>query len=397
MPAGQSQMRWIGFCSGLALLCSCASPDPVKPRRPPDTAINENAGQGDWLRVKLRMEDGKELSFMLDTGLPHTIVDKSLEPKLGGRLGWKHTWEPFMGGVLRVGSFRAPRLYLGDTLLMTDARVYTYDLQRQSPGLMGILGMDCLRNYCVQMDFAQRQLRFLDPDHPGDGDLGAAFPLTILFGVVIAHEPFFNLGKVYFCPDTGCGDVDVMLKSSLFRRAVKKQTPVFEGQYTTSSGKQKHAAGFERGVLGGQTYTNLLMVEWSGVWPDGDLIGLPFLARNLVTFNFPKRVMYLKQQRVAPSGPGVFLVLEAAKYLQELKEKGELPGWSKNDKGSMDAGGAASEKKYPVSYTLTVRKNGEAGEYGYIVVRETENGPWKLRKAFRKDAKGEVIKEFPVP
>ncbi len=197
----RSQVWWISFCSGLPLLCSCAGPYAVAPHRPPETAMNENAGQDDWLQVKLRLESGEELSFMLDTGLPHTIVDKSLEPKLGGRLGWKHTWEPFLGGVLRVGSYRAPRLYLGDTLLVTDSRVYTYDLQHQSPGLMGILWMDCLRNYCIQMDFAQRQLRFLDPNHAGDGDPGTAFPLTIIFGVVIAHEQFFNLGKVYFCAE----------------------------------------------------------------------------------------------------------------------------------------------------------------------------------------------------
>ncbi len=44
-----------------------------------------------------------------------------------------------------------------------------------------------------------------------------------------------------------------------------------------------------------------------------------------------------------------------------------------------------------------MRKTGETGEYGYILVREAENGPWKLQKAVQTDAKGKVTKEFPVP
>jgi len=37
--------------------------------------------------VTLRLADGEKLLFLLDTGRPNTVLDKSLEPKLGKRLG----------------------------------------------------------------------------------------------------------------------------------------------------------------------------------------------------------------------------------------------------------------------------------------------------------------------
>jgi hypothetical protein len=33
-------------------------------------------------------------------------------------------------------------------------------------------------------------------------------------------------------------------------------------------------------------------------------IGLPFLARHLVTLNFPRKTMYLKRTEVGPAFPG---------------------------------------------------------------------------------------------
>ncbi len=53
------------------------------------------------------------------------------------------------------------------------------------------------------------------------------------------------------------------------------------------------------GVGEGGAY-NLRLGESSG----GNTIGLRFLARHLVTFNFPKRMMYLKRTSVGPLADG---------------------------------------------------------------------------------------------
>ena len=51
-------------------------------------------------------------------------------------------------------------------------------------------------------------------------------------------------------------------------------------------------------VWGGNSYTNISVGEAPGDAPSW--IGLRFLARHMVTFNFPKAVMYLKQTSIGP-------------------------------------------------------------------------------------------------
>ena len=158
-----------------------------------------------------------------------------------------------------------------------------------------------------------------------------------------------------------------MLRSKFFNRALKRQKPAWTNQFTARSGASKRAAGFSTGVFGGQSYSNLIFMEWAGTWPDGDLIGLPFLARNLVTFNFPKRMMYLKQEDVGPHYPSSFLGLElgseAGHYLDSLLEKGQLPGWAKNDKSGEGepSQNLNSLTNYPITLTLNVRKSSVPG------------------------------------
>jgi hypothetical protein len=62
-----------------------------------------------------------------------------------------------------------------------------------------------------------------------------------------------------------------------------------------------------------------------------NVIGLRFLARHLVTLNFPKRTMYLKR-----TSPGPLVdedAQQAAKFLKGLKQAGELPGWATDEQG----------------------------------------------------------------
>ena len=49
------------------------------------------------LNVTLRLENGEKLPFVVDTGSPGTLFDKSLVPKLGGRLPLG-TWPVPMAG-----------------------------------------------------------------------------------------------------------------------------------------------------------------------------------------------------------------------------------------------------------------------------------------------------------
>lgn len=287
-----SRVCVIGACVGLLLLCSCASVpiwfanDSIRPPLPAETSFNKGAGRGDLLYLMLHLESGEELLLAVDTGLTHTVLDKSLEPILGKRLGTRRiSW----AGERKTtaGVYKAPKLYLGNTALLTGDRILTDDVSSLPfPGRpqRGILGMDCLRHYCIQLDFAAGKMRFLDPDHLANENLGKPFPLKIFLGQVFTPENLLGVKGKKSQIDTGC-TFDGTLKPKLLRRKLREPT-TFE----------TNAAGtFHKGVWGGETYTNLMLNEYGC-----NLVGLRFLGRHKVTLNFPKRKMYLQRTSVGP-------------------------------------------------------------------------------------------------
>ncbi len=74
------------FCS-LLLLCPQGKAGSIQTPLPADVAINKAAGRGGHVLVTLRVGTGEELPFLVDTGTTMTILNKSLEPKLGQQLG----------------------------------------------------------------------------------------------------------------------------------------------------------------------------------------------------------------------------------------------------------------------------------------------------------------------
>ena len=320
-------------CLSLMLLCSCATGNTARPNLPTGVVMNAEAGHDD-LYVTLRLEDGEELLFILDTGCVQTTLHRSLEPKLGKRLGTKKSRWAFYENGDGNGSYPAPKLYLNGTPLVLGTRVETADLKAHSdPRVRGVLGMDCLRHYCLQLDFQARQIRFLDPDTLDDRDLGKAFPLTIYFGGVSTQADLFSIGEVSFRADTGFVGGDFLLKPRSFRREldIPKRRP--DGVWRTKNGETNglffvqeissnegtrtnrilstqanplggiplKAASFSSVSFCGNDYPDVWLIENSAQrWPAQNWMGLRFLARHLVTFNFPKRTMYLKKTSAGP-------------------------------------------------------------------------------------------------
>lgn len=132
-----------------------------------EVPLNRGAGRGDPVLVTVRMEGGEDLTLIADTGVPVTLLDRSLEPKLGRRFMSLTTHYVYGGGS--GGVYRAPRLYLRDFPLPLGGRVGTDDFQRLFPRpVMGILGMDCLRNLYLQLDCAERKLCVLATQEPAE-------------------------------------------------------------------------------------------------------------------------------------------------------------------------------------------------------------------------------------
>ena len=372
----------------LLLLCSCATtPEPpaIIPASelPADVIVNKDAGRGMWLFVTLRLESGEELPFFVDTGMTFTLFDKSLESKLGKRLGEGKVVH--FDSMSEAGIYAAPKLYLGSTPLMTGNNILTGDLNRPSSlsgrPIMGVLGMDCLSHYCIQLDFEAGKMRFLDSDHLDSAKLGDVFPFKFRWGCPFIHHQTLIGGEVTDVSiDTGYAK-DGALNSQLFQQEVLKQTLRVQGDMV--DGKKPERAWLPECVWNGETYTNLIFGN------ERNVLGLRFLARHLVTLNFPKLTMYLKQTSV---GPHLDENMErAAEFLNRLKEKGRVPGWSENEEGMIILEAQTD------SQTFDFRKNSDSSACHYRVTRASKDSPWQLQKAWRTDENDHTIEEYSIP
>ncbi|HEY3855612.1 MAG TPA: hypothetical protein VGO67_14570 [Verrucomicrobiae bacterium] len=272
----------------IVLLLSQPSASAQDGALPPDTSFNSTAGRGDIIWIKLTSDTSEEYNFGLDTGATVTVLDKSWEGKLEHRPSKR-----IVGSRWPIsGVFAAPPLYLGSVRLLTADKVVTEDLAAHFPGrsVAGILGMDCLGHYCLQLDFVENKLRFLESSRIGEQELGKAFPLTELRGCFFVNDNVAGISGVQSLIDTGC-NFDGVLAPPLFRQ--------WTNQPAANAGTVDVGAHYPDGILGGVAYTKLYLAG------DGEqnLIGLHFLARNLVTLNFPGRMLYLLQRSAGPS-PG---------------------------------------------------------------------------------------------
>ena len=389
-------LRMAGLALSLLGLCSCAlvrPPAPIEPAQdlPADVAINPDAGRGNEWYLPLHLAGGEPLSFLVDTGSPVTIFDKSLEPQLGRRLGAMDMWN--FGTKSEMGIFAAPRLYLGDTpLLISGTNIETSDFRSLSAKagqpIMGVLGMDCLRHYCLQLDFNAGKLRFLDPDHLDTTALGRAYPLVYneevqsRWGFIRPLMPPGSLigddGHLLLV-DSGYRN-DGALDSGVLRRAVRQAHKSGRGEAVPAQDSGR--IWFATSDWSGGAYTNLL------VGTGGNIMGLRFLARHLVTLNFPKQTLYLKQTSVGPlTSPEMD---SAWAWLMNLKAIGRLPGWSNTDLGNIYMEGNSQ------SVAFDGQKTGVPFTWHYTVARELPDGRWQLQKAWRADANDHLVEEYRV-
>src|SRR5258705_204964 len=185
------KLRTLGAWLSLSLLCSCATPPRPPAIIPPselpaDVTMNSNAGRWSLLFVTLRWENGEEMPFVVDTGSSWTLCDESLKPRLGKRLNTIKVASWSTEHKARV--YAAPKLYLGNVPLAV-SNIVTCDFTKlHYPGRIGgVLGMDCLRHYCVQLDFEAGRIRFLDPAQINAAELGKPFPLTLRWNLPFIH------------------------------------------------------------------------------------------------------------------------------------------------------------------------------------------------------------------
>ena len=125
-------------------------------------------------------------------------------------------------------------------------------------------------------------------------------------------------------------------------------------------------------------------------------IGLYFLSRHLVTFDFPNQTLDLKRTSDGPLlDEDTKAALDSvARLLERLKKKGQLPGWSRRDRFANKAETVQLDNPTSASFH-GIRKRGEPSIYHYEFCRPAVNRPWTLHKAWRTDQDDRTI-EYPL-
>ncbi len=270
----------------LTFLCSCATQNPNRSPLPADVTMNKDAGRGDSLMITLRLENDEKLLFVVDSGTSITLFDKSLAPQLVRKIGDASMGK--WGQQIKSDLYPTPNLYLGNVLLKTSgSETATIDLSKLSSEtgcpIKGVLGMDILEHYCIQLDFDAGKIHFLDDEKTDKKNWGNPFPIIANNG---DSRPFVAQNLLgaqgpHSLIDSGYMS-DGWLRPKAFQQWTNLASPLADGE-----------AHSPYGTFGGEKYRDVsLNVEHVD---DADGIGLNFLARHLVTLDFPTHTLYLKR------------------------------------------------------------------------------------------------------
>lgn len=277
-------LGWLLFFAGAAESCAGGA-------LPADVPINRDAGRGNWLIVTVQLGSGQELPMVVDTGAGGTLLDESLAPILGKRLG--SIVAQHWGQAITNGVYTAPKFSLGGTaLLITGDGVICGNVKDLLAGsdqhILGILGMDVLEHYCVQLDFAAGKMRFLDDEHADKSTWGKAFPIVPLNDddprPAVAQN-LLGLQGPHSLLDSGLLG-DGWLMPNYYRSWTNDAVAPTNG-----------AVRWPNGGFGGVKYP-MFTLGVKDVESDG--IGIDFLARHLVTLDFPNHTLYLQRQSIGP-------------------------------------------------------------------------------------------------
>jgi hypothetical protein len=153
--------------------------------------------------------------------------------------------------------------------------------------------MDVLQRYIVQIDFDEGLLRLLNSLPPSPGDVLRITPLGGENGAPTVPVMIPGIPAEKFIVSTARAGNALEIRSELIAQLEAKQQVTFldKQKGITRSGTLLYQTGrLEAAQIGKNTHEGLLVntAEQNG-------IGLSFLARFVVTFDFPHNRMYLKK------------------------------------------------------------------------------------------------------
>lgn len=252
---------------------------------------------------------GRPSRFMLDTGCSTTIVFRSLRHLLGPEKEQVLLYAPNYENSRTVRTlFASPAVEFGLMRLSAGTPILTTDdcdtLKSYRIKADGVLGMDVVHSHVLQVNFDRGEWTVLKEYRPTDD-----------FQVRMFHRPpnhttrcllyIPQAGSFEFVIDTGnmCvesasldsqtyqiledkGVLKTIKPSWRFPRALVRDRDVVEFDSATAK-----RVGFLNQAA---TLGNLPLPECAFLEDEPNTFGLGFLTRFIVTFDFPKKMMYLR-------------------------------------------------------------------------------------------------------
>lgn len=258
-------------------------------KAPKALAEFEVAPDGDFVLLPLIINQ-REYQFLLCTGLVTTVIDQKLRDELELPIT-----EPRNDGNRTRKKRYKLNARLGNNDLKIADGVEARDYSSMRDGLAldfhGEIGMDVLRSQIVQIDFDAGIVRFLPAVPAGSGEaikiVQPEYAVPILQLVVAGEKP-----QRFFVSSARAGnslDIDNRFLEELEEKGkvtvIAKEEGV--GQSGTRSFRTVRLDAIQIG-----SFRHEGVIANSG---EGNSVGLTYLSRFLVTFDFPHGKMYLKK------------------------------------------------------------------------------------------------------
>jgi hypothetical protein len=270
---------------------------------PPDPALIleqfDVFNDGDLLIVPVQV-GGKTYAFCIDTGCVQNVYDSSLRGILGDRLPDSLIDTP--NGICNIQQYREPTATIGKLAFKTGNPVCVTDLGnlRAATGhkIYGLIGLDFLKQYTVRIDFDRGKLYFLREPGPQPG---AA--ITMVNGPLgPGIDADLPIGKHRFVIDTGYRGHSGGLRKDAYDllMALGHLHLVAEEKAQTVGAVTKHVCGsLDSLSIGSFRHRELVFNR-----EENSYLGLSYLSRFNVIFDFPRSTLYVtKSQYYNSSDP----------------------------------------------------------------------------------------------
>ena len=328
MPLSVRVLRFCALCLSLApVFCNDV------PARSEDGEVVERfkvEKDGNDLLVPVQV-GGKEYLFSLDTGSTYTVIDRTLltgKPKYEADIRSTHSGCPYplfdvppaaIGHCELQKYLARPR---GEAYLVMSATesqsglagfgqlsasgqpwidpreesgVLGIDLSpfREASGreMYGIIGMDFLHHFVLQIDFDQGEARLLRKVAPPER--ADSFKLYYSFeGLPLVHCGLCGYRESDFLLDTGCdgsGGLEAYTASDLVEHGYGR--PISSARYQTGCGEvTAHLFRVGSFALGSHLVHELTFSD-----DNENRLGRGYLSRFEVTFDFPNKLLYVSE------------------------------------------------------------------------------------------------------